>query len=184
MSLIETYISTVPLPLALLMSIILNIVLSIVGVIPSAFLTVVNITVFGFWGGFWVSLVGEIIGSVVAFWLYRKGFRSFVEARSKHTPRLEKLLHATKAEAFLFVIGLRLMPFVPSGLVTLYAAIGTMSFVSFALASSLGKVPALLIETSAAQAVVSWSSAGEVIVVILAVGLLGYGFIQMKKRRD
>ena len=184
MGLIESYIATVPLPLAILVSVILNIVLSIVGVIPSAFLTVINITVFGFWGGFWVSLVGEIMGSVVAFWLYRKGFRRFIDSRTKHTPRLQKLLHASQAEAFVFVIGLRLLPFMPSGLVNLYAALGTMSFLSFALASSIGKIPALLIEVSATNAVVNWTGAGQVIVIILAVGLVIYGFIHMKKREN
>ena len=184
MGLIESYIATVPLPLAILVSVILNIVLSIVGVIPSAFLTVINITVFGFWGGFWVSLVGEIMGSVVAFWLYRKGFRRFIDSRTKHTPRLQKLLHASQAEAFVFVIGLRLLPFMPSGLVNLYAALGTMSFLSFALASSIGKFPALLIEVSATNAVVNWTGAGQVIVIILAVGLVIYGFIHIKKREN
>jgi len=184
MGLIESYIATVPLPLAILVSVILNIVLSIVGVIPSAFLTVINITVFGFWGGFWVSLVGEIMGSVVAFWLYRKGFRRFIDSRTKHTPRLQKLLHASQAEAFVFVIGLRLLPFMPSGLVNLYAALGTMSFLSFALASSIGKIPALLIEVSATNALVNWTGAGQVIVIILAVGLVIYGFIHMKKRKN
>lgn len=179
MGLIESYIATVPLPLALLVSVILNIVLSIVGVIPSAFLTVINITVFGFWGGFWVSLVGEIMGSVIAFWLYRKGFRRFIDSRSKHTPRLQRLLHASQAEAFVFVIGLRLLPFMPSGLVNLYAAVGTMSFLLFTVASSIGKIPALFIEVSAAHAVVSWSVAGQVIVVVVAVVLLVYTFIRI-----
>ena len=184
MGLIESYIATVPLPLTILVSVILNIVISIIGVIPSAFLTVINITVFGFWGGFWVSLVGEIMGSVVAFWLYRKGFRRFIDSRSKHTPRLQKLLHASQAEAFLFVIGLRLLPFMPSGLVNLYAAVGTMSFLSFTVASSIGKIPALLIETFAAHAVVSWSVAGQIVIIILAVGMVIYGFIHMKKREN
>jgi uncharacterized membrane protein YdjX (TVP38/TMEM64 family) len=181
MGFVESYITMVPVPLAVLVSVILNIVISIVGVVPSAFLTVINVKVFGFSGGFWVSLFGEIVGSLVAFWLYRKGFRSFVDNRSKQTPRLQKLVHASPKEAFLFVIGLRLMPFVPSGLVTLYAAVGSMSFVSFAVASSIGKIPALFIEVSAANAVVNWTGAGQWIVAILAVGLLSYGFIRMKK---
>jgi len=184
MDFIETYISVVPLPLAILVSVILNISISIVGVIPSAFLTVINITVFGFWGGFWVSLIGEMIGSVAAFWLYRKGFRRFIDERTKHTPRLQKLLHASQAEAFTLVIGLRLLPFMPSGLVNLYAAVSTMSLVSFALASSIGKIPALLIEVSATNAVVNWTGPGQIIVIILAVGLVAYGFIHMKKRKS
>lgn len=184
MGLIESYISIIPLPLAILVSVILNIGISIVGVIPSAFLTVINITAFGFWGGFWVSLIGEIVGSVAAFWLYRKGFRRFIDERSKHTPRLQKLLHASQAEAFVLVIGLRLLPFMPSGLVNLYAAVSTMSLLSFALASSLGKIPALLIEVSATNAVVNWTGAGQIVVIILAVVLVTYGFIHMKKREN
>jgi uncharacterized membrane protein YdjX (TVP38/TMEM64 family) len=178
---IESYITTVPVPLAVLVSVLLNIVISIVGVFPSAFLTAINVTVFGFWGGFWVSLFGEVVGSLVAFWLYRKGFRKFIGERSKHSPRVLKLVHATTRDAFLFVIGLRLIPFVPSGLVTLYAAVGSMSFVSFAVASSLGKVPALFIEVSAVNAVVNWTGTGKWVIAFLAIGLLYYGLIRMKK---
>jgi uncharacterized membrane protein YdjX (TVP38/TMEM64 family) len=184
MAMIESYMAMVPLPLAVLVSVLLNIVISIIGVIPSAFLTAINVTVFGFWGGFSVSLIGEIAGSLVAFWLYRKGIRKFVDDRSKHTPRMRKLIDASPREAFVLVIGLRLMPFVPSGLVTLYAAVGTMSFGSFAVASSIGKVPALLIEVSATYAVVKWTGVGQFILFTLAIGLLFMVSIKMKNSQE
>ncbi len=181
MAIIESYMSMVPFPIAVLISVIVNIVISIVGVIPSAFLTAINVTVFGFWGGFSVSLIGEIAGSLVAFWLYRKGFRKFVNNRSKHTPRMKKLLDASPREAIWLVIGLRLMPFIPSGLVTLYAAVSKMRFGSFAAASSIGKVPALLLEVSATYAVVKWIGIGQIIVCGLAVGVLCMVWIKMKQ---
>lgn len=181
MAIIESYMSMVPFPIAVLISMLVNIVISIVGVIPSAFLTAINVTVFGFWGGFSVSLIGEIAGSLVAFWLYRKGFRKFVNNRSKHTPRMKKLLDASTREAIWLVIGLRLMPFIPSGLVTLYAAVSKMRFGSFAAASSIGKVPALLLEVSATYAVVKWIGIGQIIVFGLAVGVLCMVWIKMKQ---
>ena len=181
MAIIESYMSMVPFPIAVLISVLVNIVISIVGVIPSAFLTAINVTVFGFWGGFSVSLIGEIAGSLVAFWLYRKGFRKFVNNRSKHTPRMKKLLDASTREAIWLVIGLRLMPFIPSGLVTLYAAVSKMRFGSFVAASSIGKVPALLLEVSATYAVVKWIGIGQIIVFGLAVGVLCMVWIKMKQ---
>lgn len=181
MAMIESYIAMVPLPLAVLVSVLVNILISIMGVIPSAFLTAINVTVLGLWGGFSVSLIGEIAGSLVAFWLYRKGFRKFVDKRSKHTPRIKKLLDASPREAFLFVIGLRLMPFVPSGLVTLYAAVSQMRFRSFAVASSMGKVPALLIEVSTTYAVVKWIGIGQFMIFGLAVGVLCMVWIKLKQ---
>lgn len=177
------YLHTIPLPLAIMLSICLNIGIAIVGVIPSVFLTAINVTVFGFWGGFYVSLIGEAIGSFVAFWLYRKGFRKFVDHKSKHAPRLQKLLHASPREAFLFVIGLRMMPFVPSGLVTLYASVGTMSFGSFVVASSIGKVPALLMEVSSTYAIVKWTSAAQFFIFALAIALLIFVWIKVKNRQ-
>lgn len=181
MAIIESYMAMVPISLAIFVSVIVNIVISIIGVLPSAFLTAINVTVFGFWGGFSVSLIGEIAGSFVAFWLYRKGFRKFVDNRSKHTPRLKKLLDSSPREAFLLVIGLRLMPFVPSGLVTLYAALSKMRFGSFAVASSMGKVPALLIEVSTTYAVVKWLDIGQFIVFGLAIAVLFMVWIKMKQ---
>lgn len=167
-----TYLHMVPLPMALLLSILLNVLIAISGVLPSAFLTAANVAVFGFWGGFSVSLIGEILGSLVAFVLYRKGFQKAITDKSKHAPRLQKLLHASPKEAFWFVIGLRMMPFVPSGLVTLYASVSTLRFGAFGIASSIGKLPALLLETSATFALVKWTQAGQYLIYVLAIVLL------------
>lgn len=181
MAFIESLLTTLPLPVAIFFSIIISIIISILGVIPSAFLTILNVTVFGFWGGFWVSLAGEIVGSLSAFWLYRKGLRTLVDHKTKQSPRVQRLLKTSNREGFLLVLGLRLMPFVPSGLVTFYAAVGSMSFITFAIASSFGKIPALWIEVFAANEVLEWTATGQVIILLIAFFLLIYGFIRMKK---
>ncbi|MCH1638858.1 hypothetical protein MJ257_01950 [Paenibacillus timonensis] len=58
---------------AYLLSIILNVVISILGVIPSVFLTMANVLVFGGIPGFFVSWIGEMAGAIVSYLLYRKG---------------------------------------------------------------------------------------------------------------
>ena len=181
MAFIESLLATLPIPFAVFVSIVLSILISILGVVPSAFLTILNVTVFGFWGGFWVSLAGEIVGSLIAFWLYRKGFRTYVDHKTKQSPRVHRLLNTTNREAFFLVLGLRLMPFVPSGLVTFYAAVGSMSFITFAIASSLGKIPALWIEVFAANEVLEWTVTGQVIIGLIVFCLLIYGFIKIRK---
>ena len=181
MAFIESLLATLPIPFAIFISILLSIIISILGVVPSAFLTVLNVTVFGFWGGFWISLAGEIVGSLVAFWLYRKGLRTYVGNKTKQSPRVQRLLNSSNREAFLLVLGLRLMPFVPSGLVTFYAAVGSMSFITFAFANSLGKIPALLMEVFAANELLECTVTGQVIAGLIAFFLLIYGFIRMRK---
>jgi uncharacterized membrane protein YdjX (TVP38/TMEM64 family) len=67
---------------------------------------------------------------------------------------------------------MRLLPFVPSGLVTFAAAIGKVSLPLFFLASSLGKAPALLLEAYSAYQVTAFGTQGKIILAICAVALL------------
>ena len=50
-----------------------------VGVIPSVFLTGANLIVSGFWPGTFISFVGEVLGAIVSFLLYRKGFKNYMD---------------------------------------------------------------------------------------------------------
>lgn len=141
-----------PIPVFVVVSILLNGVIAIAGVLPSAFLTALNVQLLGFGPGVAVSIVGEAVGAVVSFMLYRTALHRYASPDGK---RLRRLRKAEGVEAWFLVLGLRLLPFVPSGLVTLSAAFSRMSLPSFAVASTIGKVPALLIEALAVTSVLS-----------------------------
>jgi uncharacterized membrane protein YdjX (TVP38/TMEM64 family) len=149
----ETYRS-----LAILISIAINIIIAIAGVIPTVFVTGANLAFFGFWKGFLVSLAGEIIGANVAFYLYRKGFKKVSANLISKYPKVEKLVNSEGLEAFYLILLLRVLPFMPSGLVTYSGAVGTVSLGIFTAANALGKIPALLIEAFSVYQVmkVSW----------------------------
>lgn len=157
---------------ALLLSIVLNILIAVLGVIPSVFLTAANVLFFGFWQGTFISFVGESIGAFIAFLLYRSGFKKKLTEKTCKYKKLDTLLNATGKQAFLIILSLRLIPFIPSGIITFTGAVGRVSSLTFLVASSIGKIPALLIEAYAAYNIVEFGWQGKVILLLVAIYLL------------
>lgn len=152
---------------AFLISIMISIVVSVAGVLPSVFVTAANLAFFGFEKGLVISLIGEALGAIISFYLYRKGvdklpFRTRIKA-------IERLRRAKGLEAFLLIIALRLFPFAPSGLVTLAGARSSMSLVSYSIASTIGKIPALFIEAYAVMHVLKMESSVQFALAVIAI---------------
>lgn len=168
--------------LAVLFSILINIGISIAAFIPSVFLTALNVKLFGLLGGIVVSIIGESLGALVSFWLYRTGLQTFTQQKTDSYPKVQKLLNVRGKEAFLLILSFRLLPFVPSGLVTLFAALGKVSWIIFAVASTLGKIPALLLEAYSVNELLHWTKTGKVLSGALAVGILVYGWNKYKSK--
>ncbi|MGG3800970.1 TVP38/TMEM64 family protein [Metabacillus fastidiosus] len=166
-SLLHTYES-----FAYLLSILISILVSILGIVPSVFVTAANLIVFGFAGGTIISFIGEAAGAVVSFLLYRKGFSQLSATKFFSNPKLSRLLNAEGKEAFILIAALRLMPFVPSGAVTFIAAIGKTSLLTFLIASTLGKIPALFLEAYSINHLIQWTWQGKVLSAVIAVFLL------------
>ena len=158
--------------LALLLSLCVSILFAIIGVLPSVFITAANIIFFGFWNGTLISFLGEAIGAGVAFLLYRKGFKKLTQRNMQKYPSVQRLVAASGKEAFYLVFSLRLIPFVPSGLITFAAAIGSVRFITFLIASSLGKLPALLLESWSVYEVTAFDWQGKLILVVVAITIL------------
>ena len=165
--------------LAVIISILLSVLIAVIGVLPSVFLTAANILFFGFWYGTFLSFFGEAFGAAIAFILYRMGFKRLTEQRLHKYPKIKKLLEAQNKEAFQIIFSLRLIPFVPSGLITFAAAVGRVSFPVFLAASSLGKIPALLLEVFSVYEVTHFGWQGKLILVIVG-GMLVYFLLKQK----
>lgn len=168
---------------ALLISLLISVVIAVLGVVPSVFVTAANILFFGFWKGTLVSFLGEALGAAVSFWLYRKGFKKGVAQQLQRFPKLQRLVSANGRDAFVLILSLRLLPFVPSGLVTFAGAVGVVSAGLFVMASSLGKIPALLIEAYAVQQVTDFGWQGKAILAAVALGLLVW-VVQRNKTKN
>jgi uncharacterized membrane protein YdjX (TVP38/TMEM64 family) len=167
--------------LVIVISIAVSIGVALSGVLPSFFITAANLLFFGFWNGTLISFAGEALGAGIAFVLYRRGFKKGAEKKLDQYPKLKRLVYAEGRTAFYGVFALRLIPFVPSGLITFAAAIGRVSFVIFILASSLGKLPALLMEAYAVYEVTAFNWPGKIILAVTALVIL-YWVITKKKK--
>lgn len=161
---------------ALLISILISIIIAILGIIPSFFVTGANIIFFGFWEGIIISATGEALGAIVSFIIYRMGIKKIPTTTLYRYPKLIKLMKLEGRKAFFAVFSLRLMPFIPSGLITLAAAFGRISIFLFALSSSLGKIPALLIEGYSVYQVTSFSWQGKLILFAIGAVIIFWNF--------
>jgi uncharacterized membrane protein YdjX (TVP38/TMEM64 family) len=163
--------------LALASSLLISVLVAVLGVIPSFFVTAANILFFGFWQGVAISFAGEALGAVVAFYLYRKGFKKGASSQIAKHRTVAALVNAENKKAFWLILSLRLIPFVPSGLVTFAAAVGQVSALTFLIASSIGKLPALLLEGYAVYQVTEFGWQGKLILTIVAFVIL-YGIVK------
>lgn len=168
--------------LAVVISLAASVLVAVLGVLPSVFITAANILFFGFWQGTLLSIAGEALGAAVAFVLYRQGFKKLSQKGLEKYPRVKTLIEAEGRQAFGLIFSFRLLPFVPSGLVTFAAAVGKVGLLLFVVASSLGKIPALLIEAYSVYQVTEFGWQGKLILALAAVGIL-YWVLRRKKQR-
>ncbi|HSJ36660.1 MAG TPA: VTT domain-containing protein [Planococcus sp. (in: firmicutes)] len=122
-----------------------NLAVGAVGFIPSVIITSVNFNVYDLAPGIVLSVLGEIFGALLGFYLFRWGFSKADPKWFRH--RFWQALQSQSAKrVFLMIIALRLIPFVPSGLVTAGAALTPISAKLFMIASTIGKIPAVSLE--------------------------------------
>lgn len=131
---------------AVFISLLLNVAISILGVVPSVFLSGANAVVFGLPMGFAVSLLGEMLGAFVSYWLYRKGILS-VRKKGKPPGKWSRSFHnASLSKQFTLLLVARIAPFLPSGVITFAAAWTKMNVIPFMVATALGKAPSVAAE--------------------------------------
>ena len=168
---------------AIVVSIIFNIIISILAIVPSVFLTAANIIVFGLPLGITISIAGEALGAIVSFSLYRIGVQKFTTNRHIQSSMLQKLQYAKGWQAFWLIIGLRVLPFMPSGAVTFISALSKVTLGIFAIASTLGKIPALLIEAFSVYGLLTLSPEMNIGLTCFGIGILCVLFFKFYHRK-
>ena len=124
------------------------------GIVPSVFVTGANIVFFGPINGFLISLLGEVIGGWISFKVYRKGIKRFVGNIEGKYELIDKIVKSEGRSVGILIFEGRLIPFIPSGLVTLAAAMSKVNSLIFIIATFLGKIPSILLEVLASYGVI------------------------------
>jgi uncharacterized membrane protein YdjX (TVP38/TMEM64 family) len=161
-------------------SILISTLIAIAGVIPSIFVTGANVMVFGPANGFIISWVGEVIGAVVSFYLYRLGFKKRFESLGRKYHMLDRIVSAKGFKAAILLFQARLLPFVPSGFVTLAGAVSNINMLYFLIATALGKLPSIALEALVSYDFINiYTNWIRLIITIFAVGTM---FLLFRKK--
>ncbi|OXS61491.1 hypothetical protein B1B00_08970 [Bacillus sp. DSM 27956] len=164
-------------------SIAINIFISIIGVLPTFFITAMNITLFGLKTGIVVSILGESLGAIISFILYRKGISASKLDGITRNKYFVKLKNAQGNEWIFLLFAFRIVPFIPSSVVTVAASFSNIHIVAFSIISTIGKIPALLLEALIVINVIEASQGSLILMVAASVMVLGYLIFKMKRNK-
>lgn len=160
---------------AVIVSIILNILLSLSGILPSVFLTGANTLVFGLALGGLISWIGELLGATLSFLLYRYFLDKPLRVITGERLIFPFLNNIKRETGFKLVLAARLLPMVPSGIVNLISALGPLSLSPFLLATALGKIPSLVLESFIGHDLFLWRDYWPRLLVSLCIAGIIYG---------
>jgi uncharacterized membrane protein YdjX (TVP38/TMEM64 family) len=118
----------------------LYVVIAALSVPVAVFLTVTGGILFGGVVGGAAATVGATIGAICIFLIAKSAVGDYLVRRAG--PRAQKLAQNFRADAFSYLLFLRLVPIFPFWLVNLVPALTGVRLATFALATALGIIPA------------------------------------------
>ncbi len=130
---------------AVIISIVVMIIQTIATPVPLFLVAGANGFIFGAAWGILITLVGALLGATVAFYLARVIARDYFSKRlAKYMPQVDEMSKKTGVKVIFLA---RLVPVLPSSIVSYAAGLSKVSFGGFFVASVFGKLPEIIIYT-------------------------------------
>lgn len=146
----------------LLITFLLMLLQNLFTVIPIVGIIVINIALFGFVNGYLWSLATSVVGAMMGFIVFRYWFQSLLIHKVKRG-YLEKL----EQNSFLFVLLLRIIPFIPSSFINLTGGVSSVRLTPFLSATFIGNAFYLLLLSFIANGLLSAKIEGYLLVALL-----------------
>ncbi|AZU61774.1 TVP38/TMEM64 family protein [Neobacillus mesonae] len=121
-------------------------------VVPFPVLAGVIGAVFGTAQGAAISLSGAMAGTMGFYLLSRYGFRDFAQEKLLKYPKVQEYEKLLTRNSFVAILTCRLIPIIPSPVVNLICGLSHVKWLTFFTASTLGKIPNILILSYAGAA--------------------------------
>lgn len=140
---------------------------------------------FGPINGFLISLLGEVIGGWISFKVYRKGISKFTGTIEGKYKLIDKILNSEGKSIGILIFEGRLLPFIPSGFVTLAASMSKVNSVTFIIATFLGKIPSILMEVLVSYGVIVASQKNiKIVISIVSIILIYLTIRNIRQRKE
>lgn len=114
-------------------------------VIPFPVLAGVIGAVYGAAEGVLISLAGAMVGTMGFFILSRYGFRDLAEKNLTKYPKVREYEEFLNRNSFVAILTCRLIPIIPAPVVNIICGLSHVKWITFLIASTLGKIPNILI---------------------------------------
>ncbi|NWQ41610.1 TVP38/TMEM64 family protein [Bacillus sp. EB106-08-02-XG196] len=101
--------------------------------------------VFGTTQGVIVSLTGAMAGTIGFFYLSRYGFRDYAQSKLKNYPKAQEYEKFLDRNSFVAILTCRLIPIIPAPVVNIICGLSNVNWLIFFAASTIGKIPNILI---------------------------------------
>jgi len=160
--------------LGVLIDIAIVMLLHLFPVIPFVLMAGFNVLLYGWIGGFMLSLSGSLLGASLGFWLARTLGQTWAQPKVTKLGKWGALL---RGNSFSVVLLSRLIPVLPSAAVNYAAGLSLMTFPSFLLASLLGKIPMIIWESWVGHDLWRISHHPRRLLLALAIGALMFGSV-------
>lgn len=165
--------------LSILISILLVAICVFFPVIPFPVLAGVIGGIFGTTQGVLISLTGAMAGTMCFFFLSRYGFRDYAQKKLANHQKVREYEAFLNRNAFIAILISRLIPIIPAPAVNIICGLSHVSWLTFFIASSVGKLPNILILSYAGASFQNNKlfSIGIYILYLLIIVLVYYVFV-------
>lgn len=153
--------------------------------IPSILVTIAGSFIFGRWTAFFLSFISVMIGSIIMFWIGRKGGRKFLNWIAGEQSA-EKWINQMTNGKYLFFL-MMMFPLFPDDILCAVAGVTNMSFTFFfwtnVLARGLGIACAVFFGSGAVIPFTGWGLFVWVLILIF-IAMLFYFSVKYKEKID
>lgn len=143
---------------ALVVAFLLNVLVNALSLLPTIFLSAANSLIWGIPLGIIISWLGESVGVIISFYVMRLFMYDVAQKLISKSKRLEDIDAASGQEGLKFMILARMLPYVPSGLLTAVGAVSHMSARHFIIATFIGKLPSTALEVMLGHDLIEFSA--------------------------
>lgn len=143
---------------------------------PDSILVIAGGMIFGlFWGSI-LTTIGSLIGATIAFYISRKLGQQVVKKLIKK----DLVLFDRKNSGFFLILMLRLIPLFPFKIVSYSAGLSDVKFKDFALATTIGSLPGIIVYTNLGDKTTVFGSKDFYLSIGLLIGLFAISYIMKK----
>lgn len=169
---------------AILVAFLLDVLVNSLSVLPTIFLSTANGLIFGLPLGITISWLGECVGVIISFYIMRLLMYDAAQSLIKKSKRLEDIDAASGKEGLKFMTLARMLPYVPSGILTAIGAVSHMSARDFIISTFIGKLPSTALEVVLGHDLVEFGDHSKRLGITVLLILVVYLYLTYRRNKQ